>query len=318
MRGSLKDLDESQKKVLMFGGKGGVGKSTCSAAAALHFASIGKRTLLISSDPTPSLGDILEMKIGPSEHKVMGVENLYAVEIDYDEVMKRWKEKLGPEVYEALSSFVPVEPDIIDYISRAPGLDEEFMLDYIVGLVEEERFDLIVWDTAPAGHTIRLLNLPIQFVTHLNAAAKTYLSLQDYFNKIKKAAGIKKPGRSPLLIIKEWKALATKAVDFLRDQTRVEFIVVTVPEALCVYQTEHMIQEFDRYGLAIRHLVINHVVKDPDCIFHNKRMETQRRYLDLLKERYGGRLRLIEIPESSIQIIGIHLLNEIGRILFKT
>ncbi len=317
MEGSLKDLDESQKRVIMFGGKGGVGKSTCSAAAALHFASTGKRTLLISSDPMPSLGDLLEMRIGPKERKVRGVENLYGVEINYDEVLKRWKEKFGSEVYEVLSSFVPVEPDIIDYLGRAPGIDEEFMIDYIVGLVEEERFDMIVWDTAPAGHTIRLLNLPIQFINHLNAAAKTYLSLQGYFNRVRDAAGIKKPSRSPIEIIKKWRALATKVVDFLRDQTNVEFIVVTVPEGLCVYQTERLIEEFDRYGLGIHHLVINHVIKDPDCVFHNKRMLMQSKYLNALESRYGKRAEIIKIPEYPVEIKGIESLNGIEKSLFS-
>jgi arsenite-transporting ATPase len=317
MRGSLKDLDESQKKVIMFGGKGGVGKSTSSAAAALHFSSTGKRTFLISSDPMPSLGDILEMRIGPKERKVRGVENLYAVEINYDDVLKRWKEKFGSEVYEVLSSFFLVEPDIIDYIGRAPGIDEEFMIDYIVGLVEEERFDMIVWDTAPAGHTIRLLKLPIQFINHLNAAARTYLSLQGYFNRVRDAAGIKTPSRSPLEVIKKWKALATKVVDFLSDQTKVEFIVVTVPEALCVYQTKRLIDEFDRYGLGIHHLVINHVIKDPDCVFHNKRMLMQTKYLNALERRYSKRAEIIKIPEYPIEINGIESLNGIERYLFN-
>jgi arsenite-transporting ATPase len=297
MEGLLSDLDENQKKVIMFGGKGGVGKSTCSAAAALHFASTGKKTLLISSDPMPSLGDILEIRVKDKERKVRGVENLFAVEISYDEVLKRWKKKFGPEIYEVLTSFVPVEPDIIDYIGRAPGIDEEFMIDYIVGLVEEERYELIVWDTAPAGHTIRLLKLPIQFINHLNAAAKTYLSLQGYFGKLRQVAGIKKPERSPLEIIDEWKALSTKVVDFLRDSVLTEFIVVTVPEALGIYQTERIISEFDNYGLSIKHLIINHVVKDPDCIFHNKRMTMQKRYLQALERMYGKRAAIIKIPE---------------------
>lgn len=317
MEGSLSDLDKSQKKLLMFGGKGGVGKSTCSAAAALHFASTGKKTLLISSDPMPSLGDIFEMKIGAEERKVRGAENLYALEISCDEVLKRWKTKFGPEIYEVLSSFVPVEPDIIDYIGRAPGIDEEFMLDYIVGLVEEGRYDMIVWDTAPSGHTIRLLNLPIQFINHLNAAAKTYLSLQGYFGKIREAAGIKQPGHPPLEIIEGWKALATKVVDFLTDKEITEFIVVTIPEGLGVYQTERMIEEFDKYGLAIRHMIINHVVMDPDCIFHSKRREMQRKYLDILEQRYAKRLNLIKLAESPLEIIGVDRLRMIEQTLFK-
>jgi arsenite-transporting ATPase len=88
----------------MFGGKGGVGKTTSSAATALHFARAGYRTLIISSDLTPSLSDIFETEIGRTEKPIPGVENLYGLEIDPDEVMRQWKEKFGPEVYAAASA----------------------------------------------------------------------------------------------------------------------------------------------------------------------------------------------------------------------
>ncbi|MEE8390733.1 MAG: ArsA-related P-loop ATPase [Anaerolineae bacterium] len=89
---SLTTLGQTNKRVLMFGGKGGVGTTTSSAAPALHYAQAGRRTLIISSDLTPSLSDIFEAEIGPTEKPLPGVENLYALEIDPDEVMRRWKE----------------------------------------------------------------------------------------------------------------------------------------------------------------------------------------------------------------------------------
>jgi arsenite-transporting ATPase len=316
LKSSLSDLEKSAKKVIMFGGKGGVGKSTLSAATALHFASTGKKTLIISSDPMPSLSDIFEMPLGNLERKVKGTENLYSLEIGSDEVLKRWKKKFGPEVYEALSSLVPIGEDIVDYIGGAPGIEEEFMLDYIIGLVDDESYEMIVWDTAPAGHTIRLLHLPIQFINHLEAAAKVYFSLHDYIRKLREAVELKKPQRSPIDIITGWKALAERAVDFLTDQTKTEFLVVTIPEALGVYQTERIIAEFDKYGLAINHMIINHVVKDPDCIFHHKRMEIQKKYLEFLEKKYSDHLRMVQIPEYPYEIKGIERLEEIGQILF--
>ena len=108
---SLSDLDHTNKRVLMFGGKGGVGKTTCSATTALHYASMGRKTLIISSDLTPSLSDIFEMEVGPTEKLVRGIENLYALEISPDEVMKRWKEKFGPEIYEAASTLIDMEDE---------------------------------------------------------------------------------------------------------------------------------------------------------------------------------------------------------------
>ena len=165
---SLSDLDNTNKRVLMFGGKGGVGKTTCSATTALHYASKGRKTLIISSDLTPSLSDIFEMEVGPTEKPVKGIENLYALEISPDEVMKRWKEKFGPEIYEAASTLIDMEYDeVIEYVAIAPGIQEEFMLDYILERVKDGRYDLIVWDTAPAGDTLRLLDLPYKFIETL-------------------------------------------------------------------------------------------------------------------------------------------------------
>ncbi|MFN2242597.1 MAG: ArsA-related P-loop ATPase, partial [Anaerolineae bacterium] len=103
---TLAELDHTEKRVIMFGGKGGVGKTTTSSTAALHFASGGLRTLIISSDLTPSLSDIFETEIGATETPIPGAPNLWGLEIDPDEVMRRWKIKFGPEIYEASQVFV--------------------------------------------------------------------------------------------------------------------------------------------------------------------------------------------------------------------
>jgi arsenite-transporting ATPase len=223
---SLAALDNTNKRVLMFGGKGGVGKTTSSAASALHYALAGRRTLIISSDLTPSLSDIFEADIGPTETPVPGVPNLDALEINPDEVMRRWKQDYGPEVYQAASALVNMPYDVVDYVAMAPGIQEEFMLDYILKRVQNGRYDLVVWDTAPAGDTLRLLGLPQRFIEHLHAAPRIYLRVQDAF----------KLSRMPFLkIIDSWKQLSQQVTDFFSDPANVEFIMVTIPEALGVY-----------------------------------------------------------------------------------
>src|SRR5512138_2544066 len=129
---SLSELHSADKRVLMFGGKGGVGKTTCSAATALHYAQTGKRTLIISSDLTPSLSDIFETPIGATETPVPGAEGLDALEINTEQVMRRWKTKFGDQIYAAASVVVDMPYDeIVDYVAMAPGIQEEFMLDFI-------------------------------------------------------------------------------------------------------------------------------------------------------------------------------------------
>jgi len=307
---TLASLDSAPRRVLMFGGKGGVGKTTSSAATALHFARRGLRTLIISSDLTPSLSDIFETDIGPAERPIPGVENLYGLEIDPDEVMRRWKEKFGPEVYAAASALVDLPYDeVVDYVAMAPGIQEEFMLDYILERVRDRRYDLVVWDTAPAGDTLRLLGLPQRFLEHLRVAPKVYLEVRDTF----------KLSRTPFLeIIESWKRLSEQTIRFFTDPENVEFIMVTIPEALGVYQSRRVMRDLRRHGLTVRYLIVNDVIREPDCEFHRLRWEMQQRYLRQLREELDDGLTLVELPLLPYEVKGVERLAEVERYLFGT
>ena len=314
---SLANLLEDGKKLVLFSGKGGVGKTTQAAAFALKLAKMGKPTLIISSDPAPSLSDIFELKIGDQEKPLLGIENLYGAEISADSVLKRWKEKFGPQVYEVLSSFIPLEYDIIDYFASAPGIEEEFMLDYILELLENDKYDTVVWDTAPAGHTIRLLNLPQTLISHLEAAAKVYMRLYGYFKKLTEIAKAKDQKSSIFAIINEWKILSEKILSLLRDKTKTEFIVVANPEALSVYQTKRIIDFFREFGVAVNHIIINNVIKIVDGDFLKARKRMQQGYIKAMEENYGEDMELTEIPLAPYEIKGVEKIGEISRVLFK-
>ena len=315
---SLRHLDQESKRLIMIGGKGGVGKTTCASAIALHFSLQGKRTLIISSDPTPSLSDIFEAKIGDQETPIPSAKNLYGIEISSEVVLNKWKERFGPEIYDVVSSFASVDYDFVDYIGGAPGIEEEYMLNYILELVESGQYDLVVWDTAPAGHTLRLLHLPQIFLRHLEAATKFYMNLYSTFEKLKDTVRLKKGKRSLLEIISGWEGLAEKVVQFIRDPLRSEFIIVTIPEALGVKQTERIIKDFDEYQLNVNHLIINYVIQQADCDFHRARQEMQRSYLKILSDQYSHRIRLIETPLFPHEIKGVERIGQISEILFRT
>jgi len=317
MNASLNRLDQEQKRLIMIGGKGGVGKTTCASAIALHFALQGKKTLIISSDPTPSLSDIFEMAIGDEETSIKNVKNLYGIEVSSDVVLKKWKERFGPEIYEVVSSFTSVDYDFVDYIGGAPGIEEEYMLNYILELVESDQYDLVIWDTAPAGHTLRLLHLPQIFLKHLEAATKFYMNLYSYFEKLKESVKLTKGKRSLLEIISGWEDLAEKVVSFIRDPQKSDFIIVTIPEALGVRQTERIIKDFDEYQLKVNHLIINYVIHEADCNFHKIRKEMQQGYIKILKDQYSHRIRMIEVPLLPHEVKGVERINKISEILFK-
>ncbi len=314
---SLKRLNKEQKRLIMIGGKGGVGKTTCASAIALHFSLQGKKTLIISSDPTPSLSDIFEMEIGDQERPIKNAKDLYGIEISSDVVLKKWKDRFGPEIYEVVSSFTTLDYDFVDYIGGAPGIEEEYMLNYILEMVEGSQYDLVVWDTAPAGHTLRLLHLPQLFLRHLEAATKFYMNLYSYFEKLKESVKLRKGKRSLLEIISGWEGLAEKVVNFIRDPIKSEFIIVTIPEALGVRQTERIIQDFDEYELKVNHLIVNYIIQQADCDFHKIRKEMQQNYIQILKDQYSQRIGLIELPLMPQEVKGVERISKISEILFK-
>jgi arsenite-transporting ATPase len=317
MSPSLKRLDKEQKRLIMIGGKGGVGKTTCASAIALHFSFQGKKTLIISSDPTPSLSDIFEMEIGDQETPIQNAKALYGIEISSEGVLKKWKDRFGPEIYEVVSSFTSLDYDFVDYIGGAPGIEEEYMLNYILELVESAQYDLVVWDTAPAGHTLRLLHLPQIFLKHLEAATKFYMNLYSYFEKLKESVKLKKGKRSLLEIISGWEDLAEKVVNFIRDPEKSDFIIVTIPEALGVKQTGRIIKDFDEYQLKVNHLIINYVIQEADCDFHKIRKEMQQNYIQVLERQYSSRIGLIELPLMPQEVKGVERIHKISEILFK-
>ena len=292
----------------MFGGKGGVGKTTTSATTALHFASEGHRTLIISSDLTPSLSDIFETEIGATETDIPTVPNLWGLEIDPDEVMRRWKLKFGPEIYEASQVFVDMPyDDLVDYVGLAPGIQEEFMLDFILERVRDGRYDLVVWDTAPAGDTLRLLELPYKFLSHLRTAPRVYLGVRDKLQL----------NRVPFLeLIDSWRELSQEITDFFRDPANAEFILVTIPEALGVFQARRLVGEFAQFGLEIQHLVVNNVIAQPDSDFLRRRQAMQRPYLDLLAADYGDQMTITQLPLFAEEMKGVTRLGKLEELLF--
>jgi arsenite/tail-anchored protein-transporting ATPase len=312
----LTTIRDRNVRLIMVGGKGGVGKTTCASAIALQIARDGRRVLLLSSDPTPSLADIFEIPMGDEEVRLVQDHELFGLEVSSDLVLKRWKERFGPEIYEVVSSFANVDYDFVDYIGSAPGIEEEFMLHFIVELVEGDKYDAVVWDTAPAGHTLRLLRLPNLFLSHMEAATKFYMNMYSYLEKVKHAVSSKGTRRSLLKIIESWEELSRKIIDFVRDGQRTRYILVTIAEALGVKLTERMLRELEENGLPVGNLVINYLVRDEDCPFHKMRRQMQEHYISLLRASFGER-NLVTLYLSPYEIKGLERINDISHALFQ-
>lgn len=311
----LVNIDNKDVKLIMVGGKGGVGKTTCASGIALKLARDGRKVLIITSDPAPSLSDIFEKEIGDTEKRIHDSCELYGLEVSSDIVLKRWKERFGPEIYEVVSSFANVDYDFVEYIGTAPGIEEEYMLSFIMELVEGGSYDVVVWDTAPAGHTLRLLKLPQLFLSHMEAATKFYMNIYGYIEKVKDTVRLKESKKTLLQIIAGWEALSERIVEFIRDGRSVKYLIVTIPEALGVKMTNRVIGELEQNHLTVENLVINNVVEEADCEFHRQRKAMQERYIEELSKTYGNK-NLIILYLAPHEIKGVEKIAGIAGALF--
>jgi arsenite/tail-anchored protein-transporting ATPase len=289
-------------RVIMFTGKGGVGKTTCSAAAAMHYATSGF-TLAISTDVTPSLSHIFE--VGREQKPVNVLPDLSINEIGEREVREMWDRKFGREVYEVFSAFVDIdyEPFVEFVTSVLPGLSEEFMVDYIKELAFSGVYETIVWDTAPLGQTLALLGTPALLGEHLRMAPRVY-------SRVKLGQFSRKPVMD---ILKRWAELSAEDVEFLK--TRVEFVLVTIPEALAVEQLPGAFRDLEKYGLSIRQIIINNVVKFADSRFLQTKASQQQVYLNRIHEKYRD-LKIVELPMFPQEVKGIERLKAVDKSLF--
>ena len=307
-------LDEGERRILMFCGKGGTGKTTSSSVTAVHFAQRGYRTLLISTDPAPSLSDILEIDVGGEITPIPDAPGLSAVELDYDLVVELWKERYGAEVYDLVSSFLPVEEDIIEYIAGAPGIDQEFALGYLYDLYAGDDHDVIVWDTAPAGGTLALIKLQDTFYRHLGEAARMYVRVRSALDALTR--GTKK---NPLRIIAKWEELSKNVLDMMKDETT-QAIVVTNPEALCVAQTSRVVNDLEKFGIRVGGIVLNRVLTEEaaDSPFNRNLREVQLKYIEEVNESYRGKLPIAQIPLMGFEVKGVEALKRLEKVLYAS
>ena len=300
----------TDKPITLFGGKGGVGKTTCSAAMASWFASRGQKSLIITSDMTPSLSDIFEEPIGDCVRNID--ENLFAVEIGQEAIVARWKERFSHDFYDILSQLIDIKAldadsqhQLIDYIGSAPSLREETTLDLIVDIVDTGKYDRVVWDTAPAGETLNLLDMPRLIRKHLRAGARVFEGLDKIGKQI-----IGK--RSIAETMDEWVKLSERIARFIHDKT--SFIIVANPEALVVNHVRRIVKSIKDYQVDLSGLVINRIIEHADSPSIRAMQELQGKYAAELKTMAGS-LPVAFLPLSLWEIKGKTALRETGAVL---
>jgi arsenite-transporting ATPase len=297
-------------QLILFGGKGGVGKTTCASAAAVQLADAGMRTLLLSSDPAHSLSDCLEQEIGPEIRSVDGVRDLRAVEMDAEKLYMEFREEHGEQISRILETGTYLDAeDITGLLSLAiPGLDEVMGFKALVDLMEKEEYDLYILDTAPTGHALRLLALPEVLDQWIRILAKIRYKYQYVLSRLV-GKEVHEPADDFLFTMKR----ALKKVHaLLRDPDRCEFVVVTMPEAMVIAETRRLTKALAVLGIPVKHLIVNRVISSDrqECLFCRKRWQEQRGCLQEIETTFSALLRF-KLPEFPRQVWGPQMLRDL-------
>jgi arsenite-transporting ATPase len=303
-----KDFDErirdSHTKLILFGGKGGVGKTTCASAASLFLAENKKKILLVSSDPASSLSDIFHREIGS---KVTGINDyLSAVETEPGQFSEEFKTRYGDIFYNILSSLIPVRRSDTDIMPDeiAPGIEELFLLGYTVNMLLED-YDAVVLDTAPTGHTLRLLHLPVQIGKYVKAGIDLHSRISGKLDTIK--VWFDRDTSEDVLkdTLNELSSSVESIKNVLINPEITEFIPVMIPESLSVSETGRLIDELDMNKIPVKRMIINGITPENDCVFCTTRRRMQEKYIRIVREKYGEKMQIITAPLFPEEVTGV-------------
>jgi arsenite/tail-anchored protein-transporting ATPase len=306
-------LTKTSLKLILFGGKGGVGKTTCASSTGLYLSKDFK-TLLISTDPAHSLADSLGQEIKGEVKEVKGVENLSALEISAEKALSKFKMRYESQIKKILNTSTYLDQEDIDSIFALPipGIDEVMGFKMIVDLIEEGKFEKYIVDTAPTGHALRLLTLPELLDDWIKVMAKMRWK---YRYMVTTFRGRYKPDEGDDFLI-EMKKTVKRIEGLLRDSQRCEFIAVTIPEDMAILETERLIKSLDQYGMKVRQLIINNVFPECTCHFCQARREGQDKYIREIRDKFND-LKTIIIPLQPQEVKGIGSLENFKEVLFQ-
>lgn len=309
----LQGLESTSLKLVLFGGKGGVGKTTCACCTALVLAESFK-TLLISTDPAHSLGDSLGQTIGDRVEEVKAARNLSALEINAEKALSKFKTEHEGQIRKIIDSGTNLDAEDIDSVFALPipGMDEVMGLKTMIDLIDQAHFDKYVVDTAPTGHALRLLASPRLLDDWIKVLAKMRWK---YRYVVETFAGRYASDDADDFLV-SMKKTVKRIDDLLRDPNRSEFIVVTIPEDMVISETDRLINSLTEYGIKVRQLVINNVLESNGCAFCREKAVEQQKYTSQIRRKFDE-LDITIIPSQPREIKGPSALANLKGLLFS-
>ena len=273
-------LSNPSYKWIFVGGKGGVGKTSSSCAIAAALTKSRKSVLLVSTDPASNLSDAFQQHFSTEPTLVNGFTNLYAMNTP-DQL-----ETSGiPEGFETLSHF--------------PGTDEIQALGNIFRTIEKNAYDVVVFDTAPTGHTMKLLGLPGAMKDLFTGSIMSMLS-----STMSMMGG---PQGQDTTMLNRFQELIANASKTLTNPELCTFVCVTLPEFSPIYETERLIDFLTDSNIETHTIIVNQVLdkeNSKSCPFCSKKYEMQQKFLKDIYEVYGEFFRIVEVPAQVEEIQG--------------
>lgn len=310
-------LRDHPTPITFFGGKGGVGKTTLAAAFALCWAEGGSRTLLVSTDPAHSTGDILGQPLGNEARQVLPA--LDALEIDPEAEANRYIAEVKERVRQVASPRILDEVEHeIDLARSSPGAEEAALLDRFAELMRtaEAEYDRVIFDTAPTGHTLRLLSLPElmgRWIDGLVSRRRKVRSLGRMWRNVAgAAAGEAGSADDPVLEALERRQARFRAArEILTDPGRTAFAFVLTPERLPILETRKAAAALRRSGVAMAAVIVNRVLPaEAEGAFLARRREREAHYLREIEQEFGKLARL-RVPLFDSDVAGPEALRRV-------
>jgi arsenite/tail-anchored protein-transporting ATPase len=318
-------LSHPERRYVMFGGKGGLGKTTFSAATAYWLAEQGHRVLVFSVDPQASLSDIFERDIfGQGPVQITG--NLWAQEIDADAHIKAYQDEIRQKILE-VNNIDRVPEEIEDYIAAAsaePAMEESAIFDSVVDIVSQGDFDFYVYDLVPLGHALYYLSMAKVYDEWITKITRLREEMREYEEMVSRLRREKETQEDEILAeLQDIRTRINTASKVLTDREHTAFFFVLVPEEMILLDTAKAAQMFEQFDVPVAGYVVNRVLPDElvrgDGVppYLAKRAEMQRRHLDRIGHDFGDQV-LAHVPELERDITGMPMIERMARMMYGT
>lgn len=321
---SLKDVFNANpdRRYIMFGGKGGLGKTTFSAATAYWLASQGKKVLVFSVDPQASLTDIFQKDIfGKGPVKIM--DNLWAQEIDADSHIKEYQNEIRKKILD-MYGFDKVPDEIEDYIQAAsaePAMEESAIFDAVVDIVVKGDYDYYIYDLVPLGHALYYLSMAKVYDEWINKITKLREEMREYETMVSRIKREKETDEDKILTELQYiKGRINASSSILTDKAKTAFFFVVVPEEMIIIDTKNAAELFSKFDVPVAGYVVNRVLPRELLTqgvpaYLQNRLTMQDKYMDKIRDTLGNNV-VAQVPELERDVTGLAMIEKLAKIMY--